>query len=166
MYQIGDQVLYGIHGVCQIIGTELRSVDRRKVEYFLLEPLAQPGTRFYIPTQNQAALSKLQPILDAQALIALLNSEEACRDSWISDEGRRKLRYRELINGGDRAAIISMVRSLYRHRRAQADLGRKFHLCDENFLRDAEKLLSSEMTLVLGVAPGQVSALLQGGDLA
>ena len=39
---------------------------------------------------------------------------------------------------------------------AQAAAGRKFHLCDENFLRDAEKLLSSEFALILGVAPNQV----------
>lgn len=161
MFQIGDQVLYGIHGVCCIIGTELRSVDRKKVEYFILEPLAQPGTRFYIPTQNPVALSKLQPVLDAESLRGLLRSEEACRDSWINDESRRKIRYRELINCGDRAAIISMVRSLYRHRQTQAELGRKFHLCDENFLRDAEKLLSSEMSLVLGIAPNEIGAFLQ-----
>ena len=47
MIQIGDQVLYGIHGVCRIIGTELRSVDRRKVEYFILEPLSKSDACFY-----------------------------------------------------------------------------------------------------------------------
>lgn len=165
MIQIGDQVLYGIHGVCRIIGTELRSVDRRKVEYFILEPLSKSDACFYVPTQNQAALSKLQPLLDAQALRDLLTSEQANRDSWIPDEGRRKNRYRELINCGDRAAIVSMVRSLYRHRQTQAEMGRKFHLCDENFLRDAEKLLSSEISLVLGIAPNEIPAYLQETSL-
>mgnify|MGYP002517196277 CR=1 FL=1 len=31
-----------------------------------------------------------------------------------------------------------------------------FHLCDENFLRDAQRLLSVEFALVLGIAPEQV----------
>lgn len=156
MYQQGDRVIYGIHGVCQIVGTEVRSVDRKKVEYFALEPLDQPGARFYVPTQNQVALAKLRPVLDAESLTALLHSDEARRDSWIVDEGQRKLRYRELINSGDRAALLSMVGSLHRHKEAQAAQGRKFHLCDENFLRDAEKLLTSEFSLVLGIEPGKV----------
>lgn len=156
MYQKGDRVVYGIHGVCRIVGTEVRTVDRKMVEYFALEPLDQPGARFYVPTQNQAALAKLRPVLDAQSLTALLHSQEARRDSWIADEGQRKLRYRELISSGDRAALLSMVGSLHRHKQAQAAQGRKFHLCDENFLRDAEKLLNSEFSLVLGIEPGKV----------
>ena len=156
MYQQGDRVLYGIHGVCEIVGTEVRTIDRKKVEYFALEPLDQRGARFYVPTQNQAALAKLRPVLDVEALTALLHSEEARRDTWINDEGQRKLRYRELINSGDRAALLSMVGSLHRHKLAQAAQGRKFHLCDENFLRDAEKLLNSEFSLVLGIEPGKV----------
>lgn len=156
MYQQGERVIYGIHGVCRIVGIELRNIDRKKVEYYALEPLDQPGARFYVPTQNQAAVAKLRPVLDAAALNALLRSDEARRDTWIPDEGQRKNRYRELIGSGDRAALLSMVGSLHRQKQAQEAQGWKFHLCDENFLRDAEKLLNSEFSLVLGIEPGKV----------
>ena len=46
MLQIGSQVVYGIHGVCCIVDVEVRRVDRKKVEYFVLEPREQPGTRY------------------------------------------------------------------------------------------------------------------------
>ena len=36
------------------------------------------------------------------------------------------------------------------------DAGRKLHLCDENFMRDAEKLLNAEFSLVLNIAPNEV----------
>lgn len=161
MYQLGDQVVYGIHGVCRIIDTEIRSVDRKKVEYFVLEPREQPGARYYIPTQNQAALSKLRPLLSRAQLEALLESSDTRQDCWVADEGRRKQRYRELINSGDRAALISMVRTLHRHKADQIAAGRKFHLCDENFLRDAEKLLTSEFSLVLDMAPADAVAYIK-----
>ena len=35
MFQIGDQVIYGIHGVCQVTGMEERSIDRKKVRYLI-----------------------------------------------------------------------------------------------------------------------------------
>ena len=161
MYTIGDRVVYGIHGVCAVVAIEKRAVDRKQVEYFALEPLEQPGTRFYVPTQNQAALAKLRPLISRQELEELIRSEAARTDNWIADESHRKQYYRELINSGDRAALLSMVGCLYRHKEEQAALGRKFHLCDENFLRDAQKLLNSEFALVLELEPGQVGEYLR-----
>ena len=161
MLQIGSQVVYGIHGVCTIIEVEARRVDRKKVEYFVLEPNDQPGARFYVPTQNQVALSKLRPLLTREALDALLVSEDTHRECWIPEENLRKQKYRELINGGDRAALISMIRALQQHKESQLAAGRKFHLSDENFLRDAEKMLRSEFSYVLGMSQAEVSAYIK-----
>ena len=152
MLQIGSQVVYGIHGVCNIIGTELRNVDRKKVEYFILEPNDQPGARFYVPSQNQAALSKLRTVLQREEMERLLDSDAAKEDCWIAVENLRKQKYRELINNADCAALISMMRVLHRHKEEQLSAGRKFHLCDENFLRDAKKMLCSEISLVLEIS--------------
>lgn len=161
MYQVGDQVLYGIHGVCGIIGLEHRHLDRKKVEYYVLEPIRQPGSRFYVPTQNPAAVKKLQRVLTGPELEALLSSEEARMDTWIPDENQRKLRYRDIINAGDRAALLSMIGTLYRQKKLQEMAGRKFHQCDENFLRDAQKLLESEFSLVLNIQQSQIGDYLQ-----
>lgn len=158
MFQIGDQVVYGIHGICRIIDLEERVVDRKKIPYFVLEPMDQPGARFFVPSQNPAALAKLRRVLDRVELESLLASEEIRQNCWIADENRRKQRYRELISGGDRAALLQMISSLHQHKKEQAAAGRKFHLCDENFLRDAERLLNAEFALVLGIQPSEVGS--------
>jgi CarD family transcriptional regulator len=44
-----------------------------------------------------------------------------------------------------------MIRTLYQHKQEQITLGRKFHLSDENFLRDAQRLLDSELSVILGI---------------
>lgn len=161
MYQCGSKVVYGFHGVCSIVDVEMRTVDRKKVEYYVLEPQAQPGSRYYVPTQNKTAVAKLRPLITKAELDALLCAEATQLDAWIPDENQRKQRYRELINSGDRAALICMVRTLHKHKDAQLSVGRKFHICDENFLRDAEKLLSAEFSLVLDIAPDQVGQYIQ-----
>ena len=66
MYQIGDYVVYGIHGVCRIVETEERTVDRKQVSYFVLEPVEQSGARYLIPMHNHAALDKLRPVLSRE----------------------------------------------------------------------------------------------------
>lgn len=156
MFQIGDQVVYGIHGVCRILELEERNVDRKKIRYFALEPMDQPGTRYYVPSENPAALAKLRHLISRRELDALLSSKDIRENCWIADENQRKQRYRELIGCGDRAALLQMINSLHQHKTEQTAAGRKFHLCDENFLRDAEKLLSAEFSLVLGIAPNEV----------
>ena len=161
MLQIGSQVVYGFHGVCSIVDVEIRSVDRKKVEYFVLEPIEQPGARYYVPTQNPTALSKLLPLLTREELDHLLASEDTQKEVWIAEENQRKQKYRELINSGDRAALICMIRSLNRHKQLQLTAGRKFHICDENFLRDAQKLLSSEFSMVLGIPQDQVAEYIE-----
>ncbi len=161
MFQLGDKVVYGIHGVCKILDIEQRIINRTKTDYYVLNPLEQPDTRFYIPVHNEAAVAKLRPMLTREQLDTLLHSDAADQNTWIPDENQRKQRYRELISSGDRAALICMVRTLYRHKHEQIASGRKFHLCDENFMRDAEKLLASEFSQVLDIPQDQVGNYIQ-----
>ncbi len=151
MYTAGDMVVYGSNGVCRIIGTEVKILDGKGLEYYVLEPVDSDSARFYVPCGNPAALVKLRSLLNRQELDSLLHSVENSGDVWIADENRRKQLYRELIVSGDRVGILSMILALLRHKDSQAKLGRKFHLCDENFLHDAKKLLVSEFSVVLGI---------------
>lgn len=155
MFEAGNLVIYGIHGVCEVLGIETKIVDKNSVEYYVLAPAKNPVDRFYIPARNAAAVAKIKPILSKTELDALLTSADVT-DAWIEDENLRKQSYRQLINSGDRAALISMVKSLHIHKDSQLAQGRKFHLCDENFLRDAETLLSAEFAVVLDIAPSEV----------
>lgn len=155
MYQIGEQVVYGVHGVCRVVDREERVIDRKRRTYLALEPVGQDGSRYLVPTHNETAMSKVKRMLTKEDLAALMESEEVKADGWIRDENQRKQTYRELIGSGDRAKLMQMVRTLYRHKTAQAAAGRKIHMCDDNFLRDAEKLLTVEVSIVMGIDADQ-----------
>ena len=161
MYQLGDKVVYGSHGVCCVVGQEERVVDKRKVTYLALEPVGQGGSRFLVPTHNAAAMSKLSHMLKPEELEALLQPEKNSGDVWIRDENQRKQSYREMISAGDRQKLPAMIRALYRHKDAQQAAGKKVHLCDENFLRDAERLLANEISIVLDMEPDRAKQYLR-----
>ena len=152
MFQPGDRVIYGMHGVCDIRDMETKRVDKKDVTYLVLEPLGQPGSRYMVPTHNAAAMEKLKKMLTREEIEALMQSDSIRRDCWIQDESHRKQTYRELISSGDRERLMSMVHTLYQHKEKQAACGRKVHLCDDNFLRDAEKLLAGEAAFVMGLS--------------
>ena len=160
MYEAGQQVLYGIHGICTIIGTERMRFGTSRETYYILEPLQQPGSRFYVPVNNDTAVAKLRPLLCREELLTLLHSDQVRNYPLIADEGQRKLRFKELINSGDRAQLMGMIGALHRHKRTQLAAGRKFHQSDENFLNDAHKLLNAEFALVFDLEPGAVSSFI------
>lgn len=151
MFQIGDQVVYGTHGVCSIVSQEDRVINRKRVSYYVLEPAAQKGAQYLVPAQNQAALAKLRKILTREELAVLFQHPDIRRDIWISQENLRKQTFREKISGGDRMALMQMICTLYRHRTEQQAVGKKIHQADEGFLRDAEKLLAGEIAVVLDI---------------
>ena len=163
MYEVGDWMVYGVHGVCQVAGREERKVDRKRQLYLVLEPMGQEGSQYMVPTGNEAAMAKLHPLLTKEEMERLLSSPQVHTSSWIPDENQRKQRYREILTSGNREQLMQMVYTLYRHREAQTAAGKKCHVSDEFFLRDAEKLLIGEMTVVLDMDQEQAKRHLQAG---
>ena len=149
MYQVGELLVYGSHGVCRFLKEDRQVVDRKMVTYLVLEPLGQENARFMVPAHNPVAISKLRKLPQREELEALLDPPEIRNEAWVTDENRRKQLYRELIGSGDRERLLSMMRAIVRHKEAQAAAGRKCHICDDNFLRDAEKLMIGQIAVVM-----------------
>ena len=156
MYAVGEFVQYGIHGICRVCDVEERVIDRKRVQYLVLQPKEQEGSRYLVPAHNAAAMAKLRPVLTQEDLNLLIRSKAVMEDGWIEDENQRKQYYRELINSGDRTALLRMIRTLFRHKEQQLAAGRKVHLCDDNFLRDARRLIDEEFSVVLGMEAAAV----------
>lgn len=161
MYQLGERVVYGIHGVCQVVAVEQRRVDRKNLTYLALEPAGHGGSRFLIPAHNEAAMAKLRKILSAAEMEALLQEDGLHEGNWIPIESQRKQAYRELTAGADRRDILQMLCTVYRHKEAQFAAGKKVHQCDENFLRDGEKLIAGEIAVVMDLEYPQALAYLR-----
>ncbi len=160
-FQCEDRVVYGIHGVCRIIGVESRNVDRKAVEYYVLAPCSQSDARYYVPIHNETAVSKMRRLLTPKQLNELLASDAVRNDCWIPEENLRRERYRTLISRGDCTQLISMVRCLLRQKQIQLDSGRKFHISDENFLKDAKRLISAEVSEILSISTQEAEEYLR-----
>ena len=70
---------------------------------------------------------------------------------WIEDETERKARYKEILAGGDRVQLIQMIKALYFHQEEQRAVGKKLHISDENFFKEAQRLLHDEFSAALGI---------------
>lgn len=156
VFQVQQKVVYGIHGVCIIQQIQEQIIDYQKKLYYVLVPIERSDTQYLIPVDNEMAVQKLRPLLTKEELMHLLSHKSIAEDVWIPEENLRKMRYKELINSGDRPMLLAMVRTLRLHKKRQLEQGRKLHLCDDNFLRDAERLIYAEFSIVLDMSPAEV----------
>lgn len=151
MFKINDIVVYGAQGVCEITGTEVQRVSGVNRKYFVLKPKDDRVATFYVPTWNEKALAKMRKVMTAAEVNALIDSMPEKAPIWIENESERKEKFRSILAGGDQAAIISMVQALHFHKQSREAEGKRLHMSDEHFMKDAEQLLYNEWQYVLNV---------------
>ena len=151
MFQRNDVVVYGGHGVCQIVDVEDKTIDGVNKTYFVLKPRAERVATFYVPTWNEKAWGKMRKVTTKEEVNALIDSMPNKIPLWISNENERKEAYKEILASGDQAAMISMLQALFAHKKEREAEGKRLHVSDERFMNDAEQLLYDEWQYVLNV---------------
>ncbi len=151
MFKINDIVVYGSQGVCEIVSIDEQKSNGEVKQYFVLKSKNDGSTTFYVPTWNEKAWGKMRKVMTKQDVDALIDSMPGKTPNWIANETERKEVYKNILAGGDPSAIISMVRALFIHKKEREAEGKRLHISDEYFMKDAERLLYSEWQYVLNV---------------
>lgn len=157
MYQIGQKIVYGACGVCRVAEEKEESGKA----YLVLEPEGQVNSRYYVPVNHPTAMKKLHPMLTREEMEKLFSFARNNNAAWIADENQRKQLYRELITGSDRQRLVGTMCTLYRYKASRAAEGKKCHVCDNLFLKDAERLLAGEISAVLEMSLEQAKNYLR-----
>lgn len=151
MAKIGDFVVYGNSGICEITGDEVKKVAGRNFTYFVLKPVYDKKATVFVPCDNQALCDKMRKLLTKEEIYGIVDGVSKQECIWIENENERKSCYREIISSGDRAALVKLIKTLYLHQNEQFERGKKLHITDEKFLATAERLLHDEFAFVLGI---------------
>ncbi|MBQ8768248.1 MAG: CarD family transcriptional regulator [Oscillospiraceae bacterium] len=149
MFQVNDVIIYGAQGVCKITGTEEKAISGVKKTYFVLKPVSEKGATIFAPTDNQAVLKKMRRLLTRDEIHSLIDSMPQEDAQWISNENERKERYRSILAQGDHLELIKMIKAIYAHKKEREAEGKRLHMSDERFFKDAEQILYNEFQYVL-----------------
>ena len=151
MFQINDVIIYGSQGVCVIEAIEEKNVCGGKKEYFVLKPVKDRGSTIYAPTENPVVLKKIRRLLTVNEIHALIDSMPNEKTSWIDNVNDRKECYKNLLSEGDHPALIRMIKAIYAHKKEREAAGKRLHVMDEHFFKDAEQILYNEFQYVLNL---------------
>lgn len=160
MYKVNDTVLYGAYGVCKITEIAEKNFNGNYDEYYILKPIFSEQTTIFIPIYNKILAEKMRRVLSTDEIRALIKMMPDENIIWIENENIRRERYKEIISSASPSDLVRLIKTLYLHKQTQKEKGRKLHIADGKFLKDAEKMLCDEFAFVLNIKRDQVLPLI------
>ncbi len=151
MFQVNDVIIYGVQGVCRITGTEEKWIGGKKKNYFVLKPVKDQGATIFAPTDNKVVLSKMRKLLTKDEIHKLIDSMQSKSALWEENENARKDLYKSILAKGDHVELIQMIKAIYAHKKEREAEGKRLHMSDERFFKDAEQILYNEFQYVLNL---------------
>ena len=149
VFQINDVIIYGGQGVCQITGIEEKVINGVKKTYFVLKPVSDRSATIFAPADNELVLNKMRRLLSKDEIHKLIDSMPQEDAQWVANENERKELYRSILAKGDHLELIKMVKAIYAHKKRREAEGKRLHMSDERFFKDAELILYNEFQYVL-----------------
>jgi CarD family transcriptional regulator len=134
--------------------TEKR-IGKTKIQYYVLKPLCNNTSTLFVPTANQQLVSKMRRILTEDEAEAILRDLPPCGD-WNDNKQERSEQFRAIITEGSCVELIRLIRLVRTHGQEQLAGGKRLHISDERFLKEAEKMICEEFSLVLHISRDEV----------
>lgn len=157
MYHIGELIFYGGTGVCRITDiTKMGFLDVAGEElYYTLKPLHQECV-IRSPVNNTKVF--MRPVItkdEAERLIDMIPSIKA-EPYHNKVTNQLIVHYKETIKTYNCADLLELTMSIYAKKQEIEEQKRKFGVVDERFMKQAEELLFSELSVALGISKDEV----------
>ena len=159
-YQKGDHVRYGTNGVCVIADIEtMTSMDRRSVkDYYVLRPVAESGTKIFVPLDNPALLGKMHAILTREEINEAIRQSAADPLPWVGDRNRRSEAFKEILKTAEPFPLLQLCSCIHGRRLQLSQEGKRLSGSDETILKQAERLVENEFAFSLDIPRSEVAA--------
>lgn len=163
MHKIGDKIMYGAGGVMTIVDIREESIGDVSRSYYVLRPaLIRSDSLTFVPTDNEKLVSAMRPLISREEIISLLRgAKDAPALKWINENRARQECFKRIMESGDRAGMIAMIRAIDESAARREAEGKKNFLSDENAKQKAKKLLFSEFSIVLGIPEEEIPSFIE-----
>ncbi len=151
MFQIGDNIVYPMHGAGIIEAIEEKEFSGKKQQYFVIK-MSISNMQVMIPT-GKILNSNIRPVIDILALkhiIHIFHHEESCK--LLPWKQRHKVNT-DKVKTGEIQEGAEVVRDLMRIKKEKA-----LNTSEKKLLDDAYRFLVSELELIKGITENQIKS--------
>ncbi len=153
MYNIGDKIVYAVHGAGTIVDIqEIEILNNIEKYYILLLPIND--IKISIP-ESEINSGKIRPIItkaEGEKVMEILRSEKTMMSSnW----GKRYRENLEQLKSGDIFEIADIVRNL-----TILDNEKSLSASEKKMLNDAKRVMVSELVIVGSITKEEASEMI------
>ena len=161
MFEKDQLIMCGGHGVCRVVNITGNPIDRldKVRKYYVLEPVFEKGSTVYTPVDNDKVV--MRRIMNKEEAEALAERITQIETVWIQEEKGREQMYKDAIRTYDCRSLVQIIKTLYLRKQDRLKEGKKVLSSDEQYLRNAEELLYSEMSLALSIPKENVESYIK-----
>ncbi|MBQ8589636.1 MAG: CarD family transcriptional regulator [Firmicutes bacterium] len=153
MFDIGDKILYPMHGAGVIEKIEETEILGEKKSYYVLK-ISGRDIKIMVPVENSLRIG-VRPVASEEEVRAAVGVLEAESSVMPSNWNRRYRENTEKLKSGDIAQVAEVVRNLSR-----VDRKKKLSAVETKMLINARQILISELVLAGGMEVEEASGLI------
>lgn len=162
MFAVNDYVFYVSTGVCKIIDTSISKLKGLEGQAcFVLQPIADPGSRLFVPMAHDDQFDNMRPLLTKGEVHRMIEEMPTTESIWVANERDRSSGYFARIRSCDCREWVKVIRTLYLEKVRKKASGKTLTTTDSRIMAAAEKLLNEEFAFVLGIDPKDVPAYIR-----
>lgn len=156
MFNIGDFIIYGSTGVCQV--TDIAVMDQVGLErkrYYVINPLFQGGV-IYTPVDNNKVF--MRPIISTLEVEQLIDSIPFINAAAFHCRESNQLikHYDAVMKTHNCEQLIELTMSIHAKKDLMSQQNRKIGSVDEKYLKLAEDVLFGELATALSINKDEV----------
>lgn len=154
MFEINDYVVHNTMGVNRIMELIQENVNGETVDFFVLEPALGGNMRLKMPVAG--CEDKMRAILTREEVDELIASIPEQESIWIEEDKIRYEEFRACLKTGVCENWVALIKTLNQKKEERANIGKQLTRVDADVLKSAEKNLTTELAIVLGIEPDGV----------
>jgi len=161
MFEIGELIVYGSAGVCEVIGIgtpPLSGVEKGR-DYYFLRPHSREGV-IYAPVDTKVFM---RTVISREEALALIEQIPEIHVEAYNAMNVRQLteHYEEAISSHSCLDLLRLTMSIHLKKQFAEQNRRRIGLVDERYMKRAENLLFGEFAVALGIPFDQVPGYIQ-----
>ena len=156
MFGIGDYVICGNKGVCEVENVttlNISGVDRER-QYYILKPLYVSGSTVYVPVDSpRESMRKVRKREEAEKLIREIPEIPLL---VITNDKLSEQAYKDCIKTNDCEDLVRIIKTIYTRKQTRIKAGRKVTAVDAKYFHIAEENLYGELAVALNISRKEV----------
>ena len=156
MYKIGELVVYGNDGVCEvedISKLNMHGINQKK-NYYTLKPMHENG-KIFAPTDTNVFM---RPVVTHEEIKKIISQIPLIEENELDTKNMRLLQdyYKQLLKNYKCIDLLTIIVNLNDKKADLEKKGKKLGQVEDKYFKSAKNLLENEFSIVLGIPKEEV----------